>query len=121
LLIHKALRLIDKAAFGGAGAQLLEGAVCMHLQTVGARPRGNCVGLQTPPKDRTTTTSIEDLLNTKVSSVSKTEHKLSKTASAIFVMIQEDIRRPEATNIRDLLPMVRGKLLTLAKTKPRRD
>jgi TonB dependent receptor len=35
--------------------------------------------------------SLEDLLNIKVTSVSKTEQKLSETASAIYVITQEDI------------------------------
>lgn len=62
---------------------------------------------QAPPKDLTTT-SIEDLMNVEVTSVSKKEQKLSKTAAAIFVITQEDIRRSGATNIPDLLRMVPG-------------
>src|SRR3989441_11408989 len=41
-------------------------------------------------------------------SVSKKEQKLSRTAAAIFVITQEDIRRSGATNIPDLLRMVPG-------------
>jgi iron complex outermembrane receptor protein len=52
--------------------------------------------------------SLEDLMNTKVSSVSKTEKKLSQTASAIFVITAADISRSGATNIPDLLRMVPG-------------
>ena len=37
--------------------------------------------------------SIEDLLNIKVTSVSKKEQNLSKTAAAITVITQEDIER----------------------------
>jgi iron complex outermembrane receptor protein len=37
--------------------------------------------------------SIEDLMNIRVSSVSKKEEKLSRAAAAIFVITQEDIRR----------------------------
>lgn len=40
--------------------------------------------------------SVEDLLNIEVTSVSKTEQKLSQTASAIYVITQEDIRRSGA-------------------------
>ena len=40
-----------------------------------------------------TAMSIEDLMNVKVTSVSKTEQKLSRTASAVFVITQEDIER----------------------------
>ena len=52
--------------------------------------------------------SLEDLMNTKVTSVSKKEQSLSKVAAAIFVITQEDIRRSGATNIPDLLRMVPG-------------
>jgi len=52
--------------------------------------------------------NIEDLMNIKVSSVSRTEEKLSRTASAVFVITQEDIRRSGALNIPDLLRMVPG-------------
>jgi len=52
--------------------------------------------------------SLEDLMNTKVTSVSKKEQPLSKAAAAIFVITQEDIRRSGATNIPDLLRMVPG-------------
>jgi len=52
--------------------------------------------------------SLEDLMNTKVTSVSKKEQSLSKVAAAIFVITQEDIRRSGATNIPDLLRIVPG-------------
>lgn len=47
-------------------------------------------------------------MNVEVTSVSKKEQKLSKTAAVIFVITQEDIRRSGATNIPDLLRMVPG-------------
>jgi iron complex outermembrane recepter protein len=52
--------------------------------------------------------SLEDLMNIQVVSVSKTEQSISRTAAAIFVITQEDIRRSGATNIPDLLRMVPG-------------
>jgi iron complex outermembrane receptor protein len=52
--------------------------------------------------------SLEDLMNTKVTSVSKKEQSLSRAAAAIFVITAEDIRRSGATNIPDLLRMVPG-------------
>ena len=52
--------------------------------------------------------SIEDLMNMQVTSVSKKEQTLSRTAAAVFVITQEDIRRSGATNIPDLLRMVPG-------------
>jgi iron complex outermembrane recepter protein len=52
--------------------------------------------------------SLEDLMNIKVTSVSRTEQTLSRTASAIFVISAEDIRHSGVTNIQDLLRMVPG-------------
>ncbi|HEV2489103.1 MAG TPA: TonB-dependent receptor [Candidatus Acidoferrales bacterium] len=52
--------------------------------------------------------SIEQLMQVEVTSVSKKEEKLSRTASAVFVITQADIRRSGATNIPDLLRMVPG-------------
>jgi iron complex outermembrane receptor protein len=62
---------------------------------------------ETPLRDLTST-SIEDLMNIDVTSVSKKDQKLSRVASAIFVITQEDIRRSGATKIPDLLRMVPG-------------
>ena len=62
---------------------------------------------QETPKD-IANMSIEDLMNIEVTSVSKKEQKVSRTAAAIFVITQEDIRRSGATNIPDLLRMVPG-------------
>jgi len=55
-----------------------------------------------------TTQSLEDLMNIEVTSVSKKEEKLARTAAAIFVITAEDIRRSGATSIPDLLRMVPG-------------
>jgi len=55
-----------------------------------------------------TQVSLEDLMNIEVTSVSKKEQKLSKTAAAVFVITQEDIRTSGAANIPDLLRMVPG-------------
>jgi iron complex outermembrane receptor protein len=52
--------------------------------------------------------TIEELMNIRVTSVSKTEEKLSLTAAAIVVITQEDIRRSGAASIPDLLRMVPG-------------
>ncbi len=47
-------------------------------------------------------------MNIEVTSVSKNEQKLSRTAAAAFVITQDDIRRSGANNIPDLLRMVPG-------------
>jgi iron complex outermembrane receptor protein len=55
-----------------------------------------------------TNQSIEDLTNVEVSTVSKSDQKMSRTGSAVFVISPEDIRRSGATNIPDLLRMAPG-------------
>ena len=65
-------------------------------------------GQQVAPPHDLTQASLEDLMNIKITSVSKEEQPLSRTAAAVFVITQEDIRRSGATNIPDLLRMVPG-------------
>jgi iron complex outermembrane receptor protein len=71
-----------------------------------------CVGQATASdsgrKMDLTAMNIEDLMNIEVTSVSKTEEKLSRTASAVFDIEREDIRHSGALNISDLLRMVPG-------------
>jgi iron complex outermembrane receptor protein len=55
-----------------------------------------------------TQTSLEDLMNIRVTSVSKKEQKTSQAAAAVFVISREDIRRSGALNVPDLLRMVPG-------------
>jgi iron complex outermembrane receptor protein len=52
--------------------------------------------------------SLEDLMSVEVTSVSKKEQKLSRTAAAVYVISQEDIRRSGATSIPDVLRMAPG-------------
>jgi iron complex outermembrane receptor protein len=52
--------------------------------------------------------SLEDLMKVEVTTVSKKEQTLSRTAAAVFVIGQEDIERSGATNIPDLLRIVPG-------------
>ncbi len=67
---------------------------------------GNLLG-QTGPPDLSQA-SLEDLMNIRVTSVSRKEQKLSKTGAAIFVITAEDIRRSGANNIPDLLRLAPG-------------
>ncbi|MEP7340326.1 MAG: TonB-dependent receptor [Acidobacteriota bacterium] len=55
-----------------------------------------------------TMTSLEDLMNIEVTSVSKKEERLFQTAAAIYVITQEDIRRSGLTSIPELLRLVPG-------------
>lgn len=52
--------------------------------------------------------SLEQLLNVQVTSVTKKEQTLSRTAAAVFVLNQEEIRRSGARNLPDVLRMVPG-------------
>lgn len=63
---------------------------------------------QTANNPDLTQVSLEDLMNIRVTSVSKKEQRLLKTPAAVFVITQEDIHRSGATNIPDLLRMVPG-------------
>ncbi|PWU03933.1 MAG: TonB-dependent receptor [Terriglobia bacterium] len=65
-------------------------------------------GEQKPPLPDLNRMDLEDLMNVKVTSVSKREQRLSRTAAAVFVINQEDIRRSGATSIPDLLRMAPG-------------
>lgn len=65
------------------------------------------VGAQQPNADLTTT-SLEDLMNIEVTSVSKKEEKLFRSAAAIYVITQEEIRRSGMTSIPELLRLVPG-------------
>jgi iron complex outermembrane receptor protein len=55
-----------------------------------------------------TNMSLEDLMNIEVTSVSKKEQKLSRAASAIYVISSEDLRRSGATSIPEALRMAPG-------------
>jgi iron complex outermembrane recepter protein len=66
-----------------------------------------CLGQQPGPKDLTQL-SLEDLMNMRVTSVSKREQPISKAGAAIFVITQDDIRRSGAISLPDLLRMVPG-------------
>jgi iron complex outermembrane recepter protein len=52
--------------------------------------------------------SLDDLINTEVTSASRTSQPLSQTAAAITVINEEDIRRSGAITVPELLRMVPG-------------
>ena len=62
---------------------------------------------QSSPGDLTQV-SIENLMNLEVSSASKKEQTVSRTAAAVFVITQEDIRRSGMTTLPGVLRMVPG-------------
>lgn len=55
-----------------------------------------------------TKTSLEDLMDLEVTSVSKKEEKLFQTAAAVYVITQEEIRRSGLTTLPELLRLVPG-------------
>src|ERR1700683_224641 len=63
---------------------------------------------QTKPPIDLTGSSLEDLMNIQVTSVSRKEQSLSKAAGSIYVITQDDIRHSGTTNVPDLLRMVPG-------------
>jgi iron complex outermembrane receptor protein len=52
--------------------------------------------------------ALEDLVNLKVTSVSKKEEKLNDAAAAIFVLSNDDLRRSGVTTVADALRLVPG-------------
>jgi iron complex outermembrane receptor protein len=58
--------------------------------------------------DDLTQMSLKDLLQVPVTSVSKRKQPLSRTAAAVYVITQEDIRRSVATCLPELLRMTPG-------------
>jgi iron complex outermembrane recepter protein len=96
-------RLGSNASTFGMRRILMRGGVVLLV----ALSLGISARAQNPPEDLSKS-SVEDLMNVEVTSVSKKEQKGSQTAAAIFVITQEDIRRSGANNIPDLLRMVPG-------------
>ncbi|HKX33467.1 MAG TPA: TonB-dependent receptor [Blastocatellia bacterium] len=60
-----------------------------------------------PPHDLTAA-SLEELMNIEVTSVSKKEEKLFRTAAAIYVITQEEIRRSGLTSLPELIRLAPG-------------
>src|SRR5579872_3341757 len=80
--------------------------VCIVL-ILGLSVGATCDG-QDQPRIDLTEMKLEDLMNVRVTSVSKKEQPLSRSAAAVYVISQEDIKRSGATNIPDLLRMAPG-------------
>lgn len=86
---------------GAPWALMLAGLAMIAFPAISAHPQ------QSSDSDLTQT-SLEDLMNINITSVSKKEQKTSQAPGAIFVINQDDIRRSGALNIPDLLRMVPG-------------
>ncbi|MEP6917832.1 MAG: TonB-dependent receptor plug domain-containing protein, partial [Acidobacteriota bacterium] len=70
-----------------------------------AAPAGQ--GTQPVPLDLTTF-ALEDLMNVKITSVSRKEERLGDVPAAIAVLTAEDIRRSGMTTLPELLRLVPG-------------
>src|ERR1019366_4572174 len=88
------------------GADRIRGAGLALVLLLLAVPRSARLQAGTPQS--LADASIEDLMNVEVTSVSRKEQKLSRTAAAVYVITQEEIRRSGATNIPDILRMAPG-------------
>jgi len=75
-------------------------ALCLAMGAI-------CLAQTTAPVDLSGA-SLEDLMNIQVTSVSRKEQTLSKTAAAVYVIDSEAIRRSGATNIPDMLRLAPG-------------
>jgi iron complex outermembrane recepter protein len=96
--------MIDRAATSTRPCQLAHFGLALALG-LSTFPAG---AAQEPSQTDLRGMDVEDLMNIKVTSASKREQSLARTAAAVFVINQEEIRRSGATNIPDLLRMAPG-------------
>ena len=95
-------QLVGTAHWGSrSGALVKVTVICLCITSLAAS------ALAQDPNDLANK-SLEELMDIKVISASKKEETMFKTAAAIFVITQEDIRRSGMTRIPDLLRMVPG-------------
>jgi len=83
----------------------------MRLLLFGVLLAGLLLPLQSRAEDGAldlTALSLEDLMNIEVTLTSRKEERLFETASAVFVLTQEDIRRSGATSVPEALRLVPG-------------
>jgi len=71
-------------------------------------PCAGAAGVDATVPNDLTELSIEDLLSMEVTSVSKRSEQLRDTASAVYVITREDIRRSGVTSIAEALRMAPG-------------
>ena len=94
-------------AAGGVGAT--EAGSPREIGGAGAKAQPpEVISRGEPATDSLADLSLEDLVNVKVTSVSKQEEKLNDAAAAIFVLSNGDIRRSGATTVPDALRLVPG-------------
>lgn len=93
---HRSKRKPHRAATCGIPRRLLFGCLCLLA-----------LGTSATAQD-VASLSLEDLLNTEVSTVSRKSQRLSQTAAAVFVLSGEEIQRSGATSIPEALRMVPG-------------
>ncbi len=69
---------------------------------------GTATAAELAPFDPVVDLSLEQLVNVKITSVSKKEESLNDAAAAIFVLIDDDLRRSGFTTVADALRVVPG-------------
>ncbi|HKV39355.1 MAG TPA: TonB-dependent receptor [Blastocatellia bacterium] len=97
--------LARQVSNGGQAASTTAQAVSSSGQSASTAAQGNSA---TDDSTDLAAKSLEELMDIKVVSASKREEKLFKTAAAVYVITQEDIRRSGMTRLPDLLRMVPG-------------
>ena len=81
---------------------------CLLFALLLLPPRALAQAQTTQPPSDLSQASIEQLMDIEVTSVSRKQQKLSRSAAAIFVITQDEIRRSGSTNIPDLLRIGSG-------------
>ena len=88
-------------------ARMLTALRTFALLGIGLLTLPLCALAQSSGKD-VSNISLDELADTPVTSVTRKQESLSRTAAAVFVITQEDIRRSGLTSIPELLRMVPG-------------
>jgi iron complex outermembrane recepter protein len=82
-------------------------ALLIAASTISSKP-ALAAEVSPPATNSSADFSLEDLINIKVTSVSKKEERLNDAAAAVFVLSNDDLRRSGATSIAEALHLVPG-------------
>jgi iron complex outermembrane receptor protein len=100
---YAAFGQVSNAVTAGAAALVLS-ATLILISTVSVGAQQN----QSQQPGDLTNLSLDQLMDIEVTSVSKKEEKLFRSAAAVYVITQEEIRRSGLTSIPELLRLVPG-------------
>jgi iron complex outermembrane recepter protein len=93
---------------GRPGSSVRAGTLACLCLLAGTTAWGTPAQSSSSQQSDLTQVSIENLMKLEVSSASKKDQSISRTAAAIFVLTQEDIRRSGMTTVPELLRLVPG-------------